>query len=183
MGSFDATRVRSFTAVWDGETLLYTHDAQPDQIPELVEFHAPHLICFDYNHPTDAELASLRQTKRLLPSIPILMLTSCRSGSLVAWALRARVWDYIAKPWATEDIVRAAQAIVRVGRKRNDTRRGREVIFPLQGDARASKPKRAARIVQKARSYVIKHLGEEFQLRKVAQHCCVSQSHLSRIWK
>jgi methylphosphotriester-DNA--protein-cysteine methyltransferase len=78
--------------------------------------------------------------------------------------------------------VRTAQAILRVGRKRNDTRRGREVIFPLQGNARASKPTRAARIVQKAQSYGMEHLGEEFQLRKVSQYCCVSQSNLSRIF-
>lgn len=154
----------------------------PERVSALVDSASPSLICFDYDYPDDAGLATLVETKRNHPGIPIIMLTVYHSESLAVWAFRARVWDYIVKPFSAEDLVRTTQTLLRVCRNKTDRARHREVVFPLHDAAQVRPLKPAEKTILKAQSYVLRNLGENIVLGEAAKYCYVSDSHLSRLF-
>jgi AraC-like DNA-binding protein len=159
------------------------HD--PAQIGAAVERLTPNVLCFEFDYPNDAGLAALTRTKADYPRIPILMITVYHSEALAVWALRARVWDYMVRPFSAEDMLRSAEALARVGREQEQDRRlrPRQVILPMHDFAYMHNLKGAEKTILKAQSYILQNLSESLQLSDVAQHCYVSRTHLSRIFR
>jgi YesN/AraC family two-component response regulator len=153
------------------------------RIAAMVDLVAPNVLCFDYDYPTEAGLAALTRTKRDFPYIPVLMLTKFHSEALAVWALRARVWDYIVKPFSARDILRSAISLFEASREQCTTPKRREVILPRHDAADMRRLKRGEQIILKAQSYIMESLGDNIWLRDVAKHCHVSPSHLSRVFR
>jgi AraC-like DNA-binding protein len=70
----------------------------PSRAPATIAAAAPTVAIFDYGDPVAADLHLPQWVKRHHPSLPILMLTDTHSADLAAWAMRARVWNYLVKP-------------------------------------------------------------------------------------
>jgi AraC-like DNA-binding protein/CheY-like chemotaxis protein len=77
-----------------------------ESIRAHAEHFSPAVAVFDFDFPTRRGLNLLRDTKRALPSLPLLMLTVQHSEQLAVWAFRTRVWDYIVKPLSKIEIDR-----------------------------------------------------------------------------
>jgi AraC-like DNA-binding protein/CheY-like chemotaxis protein len=69
----------------------------PSQALGTIRRAVPDLVIFDYGDPRAADLHLLQSVKRQYPRIPVLMLTDSHSEDLAAWAMRARVWNYLVK--------------------------------------------------------------------------------------
>ncbi len=154
------------------------------QINAVIDALHPDILCFEYHYPSDAGLAALAQTKRKYPQIPIIMITVYHSEALAVWALRTRVWDYIVKPFSTEDLLRSALSLFKICRAQEKTSSGREQILPLHDFAyMRSHLKGGEKIIVKAQSYILQHLSENVQLSDVARYCYISHTHLSRLFR
>jgi AraC-like DNA-binding protein len=70
----------------------------PSRAIATIAAGAPTVAIFDYGDPVAADLHLPQWVKRHHPSLPILMLTDTHSADLAAWAMRARVWNYLVKP-------------------------------------------------------------------------------------
>lgn len=163
-------------------TIHVIYDAR--QINSVIDALGPDLLCFEYHYPSDTGLTALAQTKRDYPKIPIIMVTVYHSEALAVWALRARVWDYIVRPFAAEDLLRSAVSLFKVCRAQQNASSGREPILPLHdfGYMR-NHLKGGEKIIIKAQSYILQHLSENVQLGDVARYCFISHTHLSRLFR
>jgi AraC-like DNA-binding protein len=70
----------------------------PSRAPATLAAGTATMVIFDYGDPAAADLHLPQWVKRHHPSLPILMLTDTHSADLAAWAMRARVWNYLVKP-------------------------------------------------------------------------------------
>jgi YesN/AraC family two-component response regulator len=154
------------------------------QINAVIDALDPDVLCFEYHYPSDAGLTALARTKRDYPKIPIIMVTVYHSEALAVWALRTRVWDYLVKPFSTEDLLRSAVSLFRVCRAQEKASSSREVILPLHDFAyMRNHLKGGEKIIVKAQSYILQHLSENVQLSDVARYCYISHTHLSRLFR
>jgi YesN/AraC family two-component response regulator len=153
------------------------------RIAAMVDLVAPNVLCFDYDYPTEAGLAALTRTKRDFPRIPILMLTVYHSEALALWALRARVWDYIVKPFSMDNLLHSAVSLFRVCREQDRDSGSRRIILPLHDFNDWRKMTVSEKTILRAQTYVYEHMSENICLRDVANFCCVSHTHLSRAFK
>ena len=63
-------------------------------------------LCFEFDYPDRPGLEVMRSTKERYPHLPVLMLTAQHSERLAIWAYRNRVFDFLVKPLADEDLER-----------------------------------------------------------------------------
>lgn len=145
----------------------------------------PIAIIFEFNVPSSEQLFALRECKRLFPSIPVLMLTEAHSELLAVWALRARVWDYLVKPFSVHKIHGLIQELSdRIATSRESVER--EPWYPLDdSDDCRLRPGivGAQRVVAEAKLYVQANLSEKIIASEVAERCGLSQFHFSRLFK
>ena len=71
-----------------------------------IEQTRPRVLCFDFDFPTKPGLKTLQRTKQTHAQIPVLMVTVQHSEALAVWAFRSRVWDYLVKPIAEQEVTR-----------------------------------------------------------------------------
>lgn len=130
-------------------------------------------LCCDFDFPDRAGLEFLRATRRAHPSVPLIMLTVQHSEELAVWAFRSRVWDYLVKPVATEDIRRCYESL------QDGSRAGTPVAvseMPPEAGCNRRKDVRMAR----AAAYVTGHLDEKLSEAKLAALCGLSVYAFSR---
>ncbi len=139
---------------------------------------APQAVCVEFDYPSVSALAALQGIKTELPSVPILMLTDYHTEPLAVWALRARVWDYLVKPVASEEFARCLQALAKV-------RSAGEWTMPLDGVHEYKGERETGggrRIRQTVDGYMQRCLGKKISQKAVAGLCGMSVSHFSRIF-
>jgi AraC-like DNA-binding protein len=156
-------------------------------ISRAVQTFRPHLAWFEFDYPTVKGLSAIRTTKALYPRIPIIMVTEHSSESLVLWALRARVWDYLISP-VDED-----ECLARIGSLSHlwapvplERRRTPRPIFMCRDsipvEARFPSPT-VPRELRRVVSYIERHLHEKIRLTVLAGSSGMSPSQLSRNFK
>lgn len=154
-------------------------------IEKAIQFHQPQLICFDFDYPDQADLNTIKKTRRNHPSLPFLMFSTDQSTELAIWALRLRAWDYFIKPVDRVEVISSIDAILNkvsshvVNRKRDN-------LMPQPAIPTESRPYRAqvcGASIENATSYVKIHLDEKITLDQIAKHCGMSKSHFSRTFK
>ncbi|MGH8507470.1 MAG: helix-turn-helix domain-containing protein [Gammaproteobacteria bacterium] len=145
----------------------------------------PCITCFDFDDPSPEGLATLSEFKLRHPSIPILMLSLHHDTALVLWALRARVWNFFAKPIRSSDFIRDIEPLRKIiASKKQEP--GRGIVRPGSMDARdpdEKKPTRSEWTIVKAKAYVDAHLADDIKASEVATHCAMSYFHFSRSFK
>src|SRR5262245_24467671 len=104
--------VRDTGALNDFEHAFQMHRRSPlASIHADVERLQPAVAFFDFDFPTKPGLQLLRETKRDLPGLPLVMLTVQHSEALAVWAFRSRVLDYLAKPLERSEIERCVKSL------------------------------------------------------------------------
>lgn len=151
--------------------------ATPDSV-------APEVFCFEFDYPDMQGLRLIPEAKRRHPSIPILLLTTQHSADLALWALRARVFDYLVKPLAQDDVARCMEQLRQAleARRRQLTRPVAAARTRIPKEARF-RPLRSERPLLPALSHVTRNLGLPIALGTVAELCGMSTQRFSREFK
>ncbi len=151
--------------------------AKPDSV-------APEVFCFEFDYPDMQGLRLIPEAKRRHPSIPILLLTTQHSADLALWALRARVFDYLVKPLAQDDVARCMEQLHQAleARRHQLTRTVATARTRIPKEARF-RPLRTERPLLPALSHVTRNLGLPIALSTVAGLCGMSAQRFSREFK
>jgi AraC-like DNA-binding protein len=160
------------------------HIRDIEQIGSAIRVIKPSLVCFEYDYPDNDGLAALSETKRDYPALPILLITDYHSEALAVWALRARVWDYIVKPYSIEDVLRTLRLLSKVCQQQSF--KPRKVIEPVKDSLSAPSCSRLTgkeRAVLGAKAYIEGHLDEKIKQANLAKQCGMSLSHFSRAFR
>jgi len=147
----------------------------------------PDAIVFDYDFPDRAGLHLLLETKKLYPSLPVVMVTEQHSEELVLWALHARVWEYLVKPVSPQQPHDLKDELLKLRSLRHHSeQRGRNVLqrdIHTPQEARLSPANTSSEIIQRSTNYINSHLGEKISEAKLAELSGMSPYRFSRLFK
>ena len=146
----------------------------------------PHLLLFDFDYPERPGLKLMESTKRLFPSLPILMLTLQHSESLAVWAFRARVWDYLVKPPSQRELERCLSAMNKLVSGMHKQRRKRDISSkssPLPEESRVSPRLTTPTALMPALAYIEKHFRSKVTSANVSKACGMDSFKFSRAFK
>nr|WP_070990032.1 response regulator transcription factor [Halofilum ochraceum] len=152
------------------------------------------VVCFDYDYPDLPGLADLQRTRRELPSMPILMLTSGHSEAIAVWAFRSRVWDYFVHPIDHDrfQAVLHALAELMLSKAGHDTSRGpekRRIVDAPQGFPRETRMRPHAGVpdplpaLDAVLAHIDRNLHNKILQREVAAISGLSPFQFSRSFK
>ena len=130
-------------------------------IPATSGSPPPFVLCVEVDRMLPGELEPLRRITARSPSLPVLMLAGDHCDELVLEALRARVWDYLAKPVPWCELER------------------RVTGFLDRTPAQVPREQRTASAI----ALVAERFRERVELDTAAQRCPMSASHFSRVFK
>lgn len=149
----------------------------------MIETNRPDVICFEFDLPEDRSLSAIDKTKRLYPSIPVLMVTEYHDEQLAVWALRARVWDYFVKPVSSKVIYQSINMLTEL---RSSSGVPREIVKPQQFNANAfikSQIRESKTTAFNVIRYVESHYHEKIYISELAEQCHISTHQFSRVFK
>ncbi|PCC97799.1 helix-turn-helix transcriptional regulator [Halopseudomonas pelagia] len=158
-----------------------------DPVP-LMQAHPPVAACFQFDYPDFEGLASLRETKTAMPSVPLLMITQAHSESLAVWAFRARVWDYFVQPIDIPRLMEVAAKLYRLHLPqksrppRHDAAQIRNQI-PPEARTHCSTLLDDQALLQRIVSFTDQNLHRKIAQSEVANLCTMSCFQLSRFFK
>ncbi len=138
---------------------------------EAIRAHRPDILFTDIKMPGEDGLAMLAGLKGEFPRMQIAVLTGYRDFEYAQRAIRLGVARFLLKPSKMDEIEEALTFMT-------------GVLDRLPGEERAEpEPEDAANsfIVRQARAYIAGHCAEKLSLQEVADHCFVSQWHLSKL--
>ena len=166
-GAFDVRRVR-----------------EPTQIPGAIQAHAPQFLCFEFDEPDAPGIAALAHTRRVHPSLPVLMITGGHSQAVAIWALRIRVWDLLVKPVSSGELSQRLTALIELTRQPS---RGsaRDIRVPSQGSEATAVPNGPGRHsrTHPAIAHVATHFDRKIALVDVAALCRLSPTQFCRVFR
>lgn len=142
-------------------------------------------ICFDFDHPSLADLARVAKAHARWSSLPIVLFTKRCSCALALWGLRLGVFDLLTKPLATADValsVRRLREAVADGHdppQRHASRAPPEPLAQLSDDYLHSAMER----LNRAKDYIDLHYTRPLPQAEVAFICEMSTSWFSREFK
>lgn len=138
---------------------------------------APLVLCVEFDRPQPSDLEPLGELTRRDPAVPVLMLTAHHSAELVMQALRVRVWDYLVKPVAPQELHGRITTLLE--RSRAGQERAQAAIrLPAQPT-----PGRRERRTAPAIAFIAANFHERVDLATAARVCHLSPSHFSRVFK
>jgi AraC-like DNA-binding protein/ActR/RegA family two-component response regulator len=151
------------------------------ELLHVVQNRRPWAVCFEYDVPDARGLAALAEVKQQYPALPILMLTERHAKTLVNWAFRRCVWDYMVKPVSVRhlcncltNIDKAVPPAERLARQLPAASSSIHVLGgkPLGGGTLAP-----------AVSYVASNYQEKLRMATAARLCELSPFQFSRSFK
>lgn len=170
---------RDLASVFDGIKV-----GEPGAIADAISAYRPSFICFDFDQPDRLRLQALQATKLRFPPLPILMLTEVHSEALAVWSFRSRVWDYLVKPVAFEELAWRAKALYRLAEAAHPPGQ-RHNLFPSQPLPAGERSSLAHRCksTDAAVDYMRNHLDRRISLAAAAALCHLSPSEFSRAFR
>jgi AraC-like DNA-binding protein/CheY-like chemotaxis protein len=144
----------------------------------------PHVVCFDFEHTHADQLRTMRDFKRLHPSLPLLMLTTQHSEAIAVWAFRVRVWNFLVKPVRTSELRANLDVLARLVRDKRGPARAARCVGTLMPDdvAEHSNPPIDAPLDEALRQ-VEQHYASKLRQSTVAEACGLSVCAFSRAFK
>jgi len=136
---------------------------------EAIRTHNPDILLTDIRMPDADGLTMLAGLRSEFPAMQVIVLTGYNDFSYAQQAIRLGVCRYLLKPSKMDEIEEALGAAARPGG-------GAEAApeeEPLSGAN--------SYVVRQAVEYMEAHYGEKLTLQGVADHCYVSQWHLSKL--
>lgn len=140
---------------------------------EMIRKHRPHIVFTDIKMPDEDGLTMLAGLKGEFPQMQIAVLTGHRDIEYAQEAIRLGVSRYLLKPSKMDEL---EEALVYITGQLAKSLPMEEKEEPEPGEDTAN-----SFIVRQARLYISKHYAERLSLQEVADHCYVSQWHLSKL--
>lgn len=135
--------------------------------------HRPDILFTDIKMPGEDGLTMLAGLKGEFPRMQIAVLTGYRDFEYAQRAIRLGVARFLLKPSKMDELEEALDYMTGVLDRL--PQEDREESPQEQGDAANSF------LVRQARAYIARHCAEKLTLQEVADHCFVSQWHLSKL--
>lgn len=161
----------------------FVHDA--NDIDQAIREFEPIILCFDFDFHDEGGFYLLHKIKRKYPSLPVLVVTEDNSVEWAILALRLRVWDYFIKPFATADLEKTIESLIKCSSIRQ-SRRHNLMAQPLPSDGLPQAGTSTDRLSSKmviAKSYIQQQLHCKLTLEIVASKCGMGKSHFCRNFK
>ncbi len=171
------------------QSLASPHEARniahPHDVSAHIQAWQPRIICFEFDSPQAGDLATLLQTRRQHPDLPLLMITEDHSESLAVWAFRSGVWDYLVKPLTANELNARLEELLQLlqtGQSKHSS-----PPWPITLPDCLQQP--SLRVLSQAPrtamalDYMESHYAEAIRLSDVAGHCHMSESEFSRVFK
>ncbi len=136
----------------------------------LIRELRPHILFTDIRMPGQDGLAMLAGLRSEFPDMQVSVLTGYRDFSYAQQAIRLGVTRFLLKPSKMDEITEALQTMT----ARLDK------LAPEEGPE-DQPPPASSFIVNQAMSYIEKNYAGKLTLQTVAEHCYVSQWHLSKL--
>lgn len=160
---------------WEGHRCQVTgaaHDAASGTA--AIRSLRPDILFTDVRMPDQTGLSMLAGLKSEFPQMQVCVLTGYRAFSYAQDALRLGVARYLLKPSKMDEINEALGVMV----ERLDRAAASAVQTAQQEDNAA-----LCYVAAQAQAYISSHYMEKIVLQDVAEHCYVSQWHLSKLLK
>lgn len=138
---------------------------------ETIREHRPDILFTDIKMPGEDGLTMLAGLKAEFPQMQIAVLTGYRDFEYAQRAIRLGVARFLLKPSKMDEIEEALTFMTGV------------LARMPKPDPAEPEPEDAANsfIVRQARAYIAQNCGSKLSLQEVADHCFVSQWHLSKL--
>ncbi|MFC5695750.1 helix-turn-helix domain-containing protein [Pseudomonas sp. GCM10022186] len=146
------------------------------------------MVCIHFDQPDIAGLNLLLEIKRARPSTPITMFTIQHSEELAVWAMRSRVWDYVALPLSDNERNRYLQSLKQLYEvRRSVTSLGRKPLLdrspPLPDSIRLTSTHQKHRALGKIMLHIDQHFRDSLDQKELAQRCGMTPFRFSRLFK
>ena len=142
----------------------------------------PDIIFTDIKMPNEDGLTMLAGLKGQFPIMQIAVLTGYREFGYAKRAIELGVSRYLLKPSKMNELEEALKYMT----DELDQRRGRKLRDEPNKDEQKLRETASERansfLVRKAEQYINEHYAEKIMLSEVADHCYVSQWHLSKLF-
>lgn len=158
----------------------------PGQCPlAAIRKQAPLAVLFQFDYPDLPGLASLRETKQQIPSVPVIMITQAHSEQLAVWAFRARVWDYFVHPIDIKRLIDVADTLAKIqqGGPTKRTELDRSNAIPPEARLRCSGNRKEQAMLDQILTYVDGNLHQKIVQLEVAKRFGLSPFQFSRLFK
>lgn len=139
----------------------------------------PNILFTDICMPEMDGLAMIAQLKSEIPDLQIAVLTGYHDFTYAQQAVRLGVTRLLTKPSRMDEIEEAIKAMVENLRNQEIPRS--QEIPASEARAASQEPGSNSFIVSQALAYMEDHYAERLALQDVAEHCYVSQWHLSKL--
>jgi AraC-like DNA-binding protein len=147
----------------------------------------PAAIFLNFDFPTKQGLKTLQEIKRTYTMLPLVMLTVQHSEALAVWAFRSRVWDYLVKPIAAQELDRCLCCLSEMLSMRSLQAAPRKAAIPaslIPEENRISGPRGQMPLtLAPAISYVEDNYRGKLSSAKAASLCNLTSFQFSRLFK
>lgn len=144
---------------------------------EVIRQQNPHILFTDIRMPGDTGLTMLAGLRSEFPDMKVIVLTGYREFSYAQEAIRLGVFRFLTKPSKMAEINEAMESAVAV--LDAEFRKSGNDQNPEEFEANAGNA--GSFVVHQAMEYMQAHYQEKLTLQGLAEHCYVSQWHLSKL--
>ena len=137
---------------------------------KAIREHRPDILLTDIKMPGEDGLTMLAGLKGEFPRMQIAVLTGYRDFEYAQRAIRLGVSRFLLKPSKMDELEEALDHMT-------------NLLDRLPPEEKEEETNTAANsfIVRQARGYIAEHCAEKLSLQEVADHCFISQWHLSKL--
>ena len=137
---------------------------------KAIREHRPDILFTDIKMPGEDGLVMLAGLKGEFPRMQIAVLTGYRDFEYAQQAIRLGVSRFLLKPSKMDELEEALDHMTNLLDR-----------LPPEKKGEAANAAANSFIVRQARGYIAEHCAEKLSLQEVADHCFISQWHLSKL--
>lgn len=137
---------------------------------DAIRKHRPHMVLTDINMPNTNGLEMLAGLRSEFPALQVSIISGHSDFSFAQEAMRLGVCRYLLKPTKMDEIYEAIGAMTE-----------NLAEMPPSQEKTSETAEANSFIVRQALSFMKEHHAEKLNLNQVAEHCYVSQWHLSKL--
>ncbi len=166
---------------WEGHgcRVVATGSDAPSGAAAIRE-HRPDIVFTDIKMPGEDGLAMLAGLKTEFPRMQITVLTGYRDFEYAQRAIRLGVARFLLKPSKMDELEEAVTYMVGELDRQGPSSSAPEEE-PEGGGEDSAAGEASSFVARQAQGYIAEHYAEKLSLQEVADHCYVSQWHLSKL--
>lgn len=150
----------------------------------LIRKHKPDILFTDINMPQTSGLEMLQELRKEFPQLLVTIISGYSDFALAQEAIRLGACRYLLKPTKMDEIHEAIGAMTSMLKEKQ----GEESVLPVKEEGESLSLEREEDstdanhfVVKQALQFMKEHFNEKLTLKQVAEHCYVSQWHLSKL--